>query len=812
MPVMAQQQYGLGQVLYVGTDDTWRWRRNADERFYPILWGQIAQRLGLSHLLGGSKRSQISADKQSYAVGERVTIYARLYTPDFVPLREATVDGSYVVKPADGSPAPESSRQSVTLRAVPDQPGMYRGDFTVLSPGVHQFSVKTDPGTVFEITATEAAFEVGETAMNEALLRQMAEISDGGFLPRGNAFQDAGRFTGQKRACLVDGRCGALGISVLFSPVAGCRDDGMGASQTRTIEIGVRSVSAAAETPAPPSRPPVLDEAREILARVRRLRRRHGRVALTAGVSMAIAALCLWLVSETITDFLSNLPWAGRLIFFVFGMGGSLVLLVAFAIRPWRRRLDDEHVALLVERALPAFRSRFIAAVQLAKSPNAESSPALIKALIAETTAMAATMDFSSVIDTRRLRRWLKIAMLALLLVGVLAWGGERKTWPLVRRAFLFRNPVPRKTLIENVAAPRVVAIGDPWRVVATAGGIVPAGGHLVLKTASGRRQEFEMPAEGGPPLKFARTLQSMQESFDYRIELGDAETDSAHVQVKPRPGVLTVECRLTYPAYTKLPPQRRALGDLKVLAGSRLALKVRANAKIKTGEIRLVAADHDKITKTVSLQPDAKDRTQLTGEVEIPAKEVAGLTLQLADEDGIESRGAAIYPVEVVKDEPPTIKVVWPDRREELLTREATMLIAFVAKDDYGVAKVRLNYAVDWVEGAPHKSIDLDLGADLPKELNRRFNWRVGQIVPHVEEGSVIDYWFEVLDANDVTGPGVGTTEHMQARIVSEAEKRADLANRLNDAMEGLNGVKQGQEEVNQHLGEIIFEKPPAK
>ena len=41
MPVVAQQQYGLGQVLYVGTDNTWRWRRNADERFYPILWGQI---------------------------------------------------------------------------------------------------------------------------------------------------------------------------------------------------------------------------------------------------------------------------------------------------------------------------------------------------------------------------------------------------------------------------------------------------------------------------------------------------------------------------------------------------------------------------------------------------------------------------------------------------------------------------------------------------------------------------------------------------------------------------------------------------
>ena len=206
MPVIAQQQYGLGQVLYVGTDNTWRWRRNSDERFYPILWGQIAQKLGLIHLLGGSKRTQISADKQSYAVGERATIYARLYTTDFTPVKNPTVEGSYVVKAPGAATSAAAAPQSVTLRAVPDQPGMYRGDFTVLAPGVHQFSVKTDPGTVFEISATEAAFEFGETAMNEALLKQMADISGGGFYREETLFQlpEALRARSERVASTVD--------------------------------------------------------------------------------------------------------------------------------------------------------------------------------------------------------------------------------------------------------------------------------------------------------------------------------------------------------------------------------------------------------------------------------------------------------------------------------------------------------------------------------------------------------------------------------------------------------------------------------
>ncbi len=181
MPVIAQQQYGLGQVLYVGTDNTWRWRRNTDERYYPILWGQITQKLGLAHLLGGSKRTQLSVDKQSYSTGDRVTIYARLYSPDFNPLKDATVEGSFVVKTVGQEAPVNASRQSVTLRAVPEQPGMYRGDFTALAPGLHQFSVKSDQGTMIEFMVAEAKFELGETAMNEALLKQMAEVSGGEF-------------------------------------------------------------------------------------------------------------------------------------------------------------------------------------------------------------------------------------------------------------------------------------------------------------------------------------------------------------------------------------------------------------------------------------------------------------------------------------------------------------------------------------------------------------------------------------------------------------------------------------------------------
>jgi hypothetical protein len=104
-----------------------------------------------------------------------------------------------------------------------------------------------------------------------------------------------------------------------------------------------------------------------------------------------------------------------------------------------------------------------------------------------------------------------------------------------------------------------------------------------------------------------------------------------------------------------------------------------------------------------------------------------------------------------------------------------------------------------------------MDLGGAFPKSLTRRFEWRLARLDPPLKEGDVVDYWFEAVDRNNVTGPGVATlAEHYQARIVTEDEKRADLAMRLTDTLQGLNELRQGQEDLARRLGEIIYEKRP--
>ena len=175
MPIIALQQYGLGQVLYLGTDNLWRIRKNTADRHHTMLWSQIVQRMALPHLLGASKRTQLTSDQKTYTTGARITLFARLYTEAFEPMTDAAVRGSCSIANSDALP------RDVLLRPLPDRPGMYRGELIAPAPGNCTFTVEHDKTTKLEFAVTDPKQELAETAMNESLLRQMAQTTAGAF-------------------------------------------------------------------------------------------------------------------------------------------------------------------------------------------------------------------------------------------------------------------------------------------------------------------------------------------------------------------------------------------------------------------------------------------------------------------------------------------------------------------------------------------------------------------------------------------------------------------------------------------------------
>jgi hypothetical protein len=173
-PILAMQNYGLGQVLFVGTDETWRWRKDDLVPLHDALWSQIIQRLGLPNLLGLSQRIQLTSDKEKFIQGETVTVFARVYGSNFEPLSVPSVKGSYAVGTAAVVPA--------TLTAVPGQPGLFKGQFVPPAVGHYHFNLDNSTATPLAFEIEESTLETGDAAMNEELLKEIATTTGGQFL------------------------------------------------------------------------------------------------------------------------------------------------------------------------------------------------------------------------------------------------------------------------------------------------------------------------------------------------------------------------------------------------------------------------------------------------------------------------------------------------------------------------------------------------------------------------------------------------------------------------------------------------------
>jgi hypothetical protein len=179
MPVMATQNYGKGQVLFLATDETWRWRYNAGDRYFGRFWGQVIYQLGLPHLLGNGRRVQLALDRSEATLGRPGSVYARLFDSDYRPLREPRVPAR--LEYLDARPGQERSR-SILLEALPGQPGEYRALLAHDQPGRFELKVDMpDQASLAFRVGVPPGHELEPAGMAEEALRAAAKISGGYF-------------------------------------------------------------------------------------------------------------------------------------------------------------------------------------------------------------------------------------------------------------------------------------------------------------------------------------------------------------------------------------------------------------------------------------------------------------------------------------------------------------------------------------------------------------------------------------------------------------------------------------------------------
>jgi hypothetical protein len=564
-----------------------------------------------------------------------------------------------------------------------------------------------------------------------------------------------------------------------------------------------------------PSQNPV---PRRLAAKLVQLGRRYRSVNLTERLAQLVGTAVMLVSLQMALDWLVNL----NIFFRALLLAADLALLVHFfrkrVIPLLTRPLNLETSALMVEKHHPNLRGRIIAAVQLSKPSFTRGSPELVQAIQQSTDLQTASMNFGRIVPTKGLRRriWIALAVTGIWLCLMFLF--KPGSIALLERVFLLPAKVPRKTEVICLSGDKTVPAGDSVVLEAQARGIVPSHGRVTLVDDAGHIQEITMDPEKDHSDRFSLRVDRVEQPMEYTIVLGDGSAGPYHVRTVPRPNVTTIDCEQIYPAYTGLPNAKRSVGNLALLAGSQLKIHAQANAKVVKASLKLIGID-----KVLPLTIGGAGENELTGQIDIPIQGLTGFSMQLTNEAGITSGDETQYRIDIIPDHAPVIQLTYPERLQELYTLKAKPNIAFVASDDYGLAKVTLCYRFVQDEDLtsstddnttappppPPNRIAMDIGKGHPLTLKNRYVLDLATIKPPVTEGMSIEYWMEAEDANNVNGPGIGASEHHVIKVVSEAEKKAEIMNRALDEFSVIVEIQKHEEVINQNLGTAISGRP---
>jgi hypothetical protein len=161
LPVILRHRVGAGDVLMHTTDETWRWRRRSDDRYFARYWGQAVRRLARGRALRGGP--SLSTNATEYAVSDPVVLRARLRA-----FADSSENNSVTVRldsPSNPSREIQLSRNwrqtdafETTLRELPA--GEYVAQFVVdrldRPPAPTRFTVSAPPGEMARLVVNSA--------------------------------------------------------------------------------------------------------------------------------------------------------------------------------------------------------------------------------------------------------------------------------------------------------------------------------------------------------------------------------------------------------------------------------------------------------------------------------------------------------------------------------------------------------------------------------------------------------------------------------------------------------------------------------
>lgn len=180
MPAAVFRPVGAGAVLYLATDDLWRWRFQVGDLYHQRLWMQLAAWVAAPPFQAEDQKISIGTDRMRYTPGEQSEVRVRI--------RDAK--GEFVGKAEPRAFLMLDGKEIATLQLEPDPThfGIYRVLTPPLKAGAYEIAVAESPTSArsdlrLSLRVADAGNpEWATLTMNRPLLEAMANTTGGRFM------------------------------------------------------------------------------------------------------------------------------------------------------------------------------------------------------------------------------------------------------------------------------------------------------------------------------------------------------------------------------------------------------------------------------------------------------------------------------------------------------------------------------------------------------------------------------------------------------------------------------------------------------
>lgn len=518
--------------------------------------------------------------------------------------------------------------------------------------------------------------------------------------------------------------------------------------------------------------------------------RKYYKNQMIRGAIYSIALILGAYLLVTLFEYFGRFNIAMRTFLFWTFVASALFVLVKFFVIPLTKMLrmgkviSHKQAAEIIGKHFPNVQDKLLNTLQLNEQASSQGDNSLLMASIGQRMNELRPVPFSSAIDLRDNRKYLKWALPPVAVILVLLFAAPsiltKPTERLLKHGQIIVEEAPFRIAVTNDKL-QAAENTDYTVEIELAGKEIPEKVYLVLNN-----QQYLL--EKNNAINFKHTFKNVQKDTRFSFFADGFFSDQYELKVIPAPRLVDFSVALTYPSYVKRTNETiKNTGDLVVPQGT----KITWNFSTKnTDALSILFND-----STYRLQ-SGKDTYSFTQ----TARTTGGYSLHTANQY-MSSNDSIRYRLQVIPDEHPQIAV--DEERDS--TSYKQMYFTGDVRDDYGFRRLTFNYQFTHREDgtSDNKLYTIDIPVTKENVTDRFFHsWDLSPL--GVRPGDKISYYFEIWDNDGVNGSKASKSGTREFAVPTDKELDENLKQQNENIKDKLEDSKKEAKDIQKKLEEM--------